>query len=130
MGLLSSQLTLPCFALLARACPPLWLQPCLPAAHSTLPLLRFFSLSLLVASLDALRDRRQRTVYRLTLVKSKSAGIADGSAPADAPDDGNMGQLEEYAALVARGQPDFIEIKGVTWVSADSEGGRGRQREA
>lgn len=51
-----------------------------------------------LASLDALRTKRQRTVYRLTLVKGS-----------------NMAELDDYAALVARGQPDFIEVKGVTY---------------
>lgn len=50
--------------------------------------------ALTAASLDALRQKRQRTVYRLTLVKGH-----------------NMTELEDYAALVARGQPDFIEVK-------------------
>ena len=49
-------------------------------------------------ALDLLRARRQRTVFRLTLVKGE-----------------NMRELDEYAALVARGAPDFIEVKGVTW---------------
>jgi tRNA wybutosine-synthesizing protein 1 len=52
------------------------------------------------ASLDALRTKRQRTVYRMTLVKGANM------APAD---------IEDYAALVAHGRPDFIEVKGVTW---------------
>jgi tRNA wybutosine-synthesizing protein 1 len=53
-----------------------------------------------LASLDALRTKGQRTVYRVTLIKG---------------DEGNMKDVAEYAALVARGQPDFIEIKGVTY---------------
>ena len=36
----------------------------------------------------------QRTVYRLTLVK-----------------EWNTEELENYASLVARGNPDFIEVK-------------------
>lgn len=51
-----------------------------------------------IASLEALKDKRQRTVYRLTLVKGW-----------------NMEQLKDYAALVKRGEPDFIEIKAVTY---------------
>ncbi|CAG7681726.1 unnamed protein product [Allacma fusca] len=51
-----------------------------------------------LASLKALRDKGQRTVYRLTLVKSW-----------------NMDELENYAKLVDLGNPDFIEIKGVTY---------------
>ncbi|KAG2429944.1 hypothetical protein HYH02_013895 [Chlamydomonas schloesseri] len=48
--------------------------------------------------LTALRDKRQRTVYRLTLVKGW-----------------NMEEVADYAKLVDLGRPDFIEIKGVTY---------------
>lgn len=51
-----------------------------------------------LASMDALKVKKQRTVYRLTLVKSW-----------------NMQEVADYAALVARGMPSFIEIKGVTF---------------
>jgi len=51
-----------------------------------------------LASMDALKFKQQRTVYRLTLVKSW-----------------NMQEVADYAALVARGMPSFIEIKGVTF---------------
>jgi len=44
--------------------------------------------------------KQQRTVYRMTLVKGGNM----------APED-----LDAYAALVERGRPDFIEVKGVTW---------------
>jgi len=50
------------------------------------------------ACLRALRDKQQRTVYRLTLV----AGY-------------NMSDAAEYAQLVELGQPDFIELKGMTY---------------
>ncbi|PNW73212.1 hypothetical protein CHLRE_14g623300v5 [Chlamydomonas reinhardtii] len=50
------------------------------------------------ACLTALRDKRQRTVYRLTLVKGW-----------------NMEEVADYARLVDLGRPDFIEIKGVTY---------------
>ena len=50
------------------------------------------------ACLRALRDKQQRTVYRLTLV----AGY-------------NMADAAEYATLVELGQPDFIELKGMTY---------------
>jgi tRNA wybutosine-synthesizing protein 1 len=50
------------------------------------------------ACLDALKTRRQRTVYRLTLVKAF-----------------NMSEAEEYAELVLRGLPELIEIKAVTF---------------
>jgi len=51
-----------------------------------------------LGSLEALKHKEQRTVYRLTLVKSF-----------------NMNEIKEYAALVAIGRPTFIEIKGVTY---------------
>lgn len=49
-------------------------------------------------SLTALREKQQRTVYRMTLVK-----------------DWNMEQAEGYAELIELGQPDLIEIKSVTY---------------
>lgn len=49
-------------------------------------------------SLTALRDKGQRTVYRLTLVKAW-----------------NTEELDNYAKLVSLGNPDFIEVKGVTY---------------
>lgn len=49
-------------------------------------------------SLSALKDKRQRTVYRLTLVKGWNAT-----------------EVNDYAKLVELGMPDFIEIKGVTY---------------
>ena len=51
-----------------------------------------------LGSLRALRDKRQRTVYRLTLVNKW-----------------NMDEIREYAALIKEGSPDLIEIKGVTF---------------
>ena len=45
-------------------------------------------------SLKALDEKRQRTVYRLTLVKAW-----------------NTDELANYAKLVSLGNPDFIEIK-------------------
>ncbi|KAG2501511.1 hypothetical protein HYH03_000018 [Edaphochlamys debaryana] len=50
------------------------------------------------ACLSSLRERRQRTVYRLTLVKGW-----------------NMKEVAAYAALLDLGRPDFVEIKGVTY---------------
>lgn len=47
-----------------------------------------------VDSLKALSAKRQRTVYRLTLVKAW-----------------NTDELDSYAELVSLGKPDFIEIK-------------------
>lgn len=57
-------------------------------------------------SLKAISSKGQRTVYRLTLVKSF-----------------NVEELEGYAYLVTLGNPDFIEIKGVTYcgTSKDSQ---------
>lgn len=49
-------------------------------------------------SLKALSNKGQRTVYRLTLVKAW-----------------NTEEIEGYAKLIELGQPDFIEIKGVTY---------------
>lgn len=45
--------------------------------------------------LDALREKQQRTVYRLTLVKEF-----------------NTEEVRNYAQLIHRGEPDFVEIKG------------------
>ena len=52
------------------------------------------------SSLRSLKRKKQRTVYRLTLVKQH-----------------NMDEVREHSKLVALGQPDFIEIKSVTFVS-------------
>ncbi|XP_074643104.1 S-adenosyl-L-methionine-dependent tRNA 4-demethylwyosine synthase TYW1-like [Tubulanus polymorphus] len=49
-------------------------------------------------SLKALSEKGQRTVYRLTLVKAW-----------------NTEELKSYADLIAIGNPDLIEIKGVTF---------------
>lgn len=51
-----------------------------------------------LASIDAMRSKGQRTVFRLTLVKQW-----------------NVTEVADYAHLIQRGQPDFIEVKGVTW---------------
>jgi len=51
-----------------------------------------------IASIDVLRERRDRTIFRLTLVKGK-----------------NTDSIPDYARLIARGRPSFIEIKGVTY---------------
>lgn len=51
-----------------------------------------------IASMKALKAKKQRTVYRLTLVK-----------------DHNMSDAADYARLVSLGEPDFIEIKSVTF---------------
>ncbi|XP_062275232.1 S-adenosyl-L-methionine-dependent tRNA 4-demethylwyosine synthase TYW1 [Scomber scombrus] len=54
-------------------------------------------------SLKALGEKRQRTVYRLTLVKSW-----------------NVEEMQAYSELIAMGQPDFIEVKGVTYCGESS----------
>lgn len=54
-------------------------------------------------SLRALGDKRQRTVYRLTLVKAW-----------------NVEEMQAYSELIALGQPDFIEVKGVTYCGESS----------
>ncbi|XP_073931873.1 S-adenosyl-L-methionine-dependent tRNA 4-demethylwyosine synthase TYW1-like isoform X1 [Castor canadensis] len=54
-------------------------------------------------SLKALAAKQQRTVYRLTLVKSW-----------------NVDELQAYAQLVSLGSPDFIEVKGVTYCGESS----------
>ncbi|KAG7269772.1 hypothetical protein CRUP_033818 [Coryphaenoides rupestris] len=46
---------------------------------------------------------RQRTVYRLTLVKAW-----------------NVDELKAYAELIALGRPDFVEVKGVTYCGESS----------
>ncbi|XP_007248719.2 S-adenosyl-L-methionine-dependent tRNA 4-demethylwyosine synthase TYW1 isoform X3 [Astyanax mexicanus] len=55
--------------------------------------------------LDSLRalGEKQRTVYRLTLVKAW-----------------NVDELKAYSELIALGQPDFIEVKGVTYCGESS----------
>jgi tRNA wybutosine-synthesizing protein 1 len=49
-------------------------------------------------SLLFMREKQQRTVYRMTLVKSY-----------------NMDEVEQYCDLIQEGEPDLIEIKAVTY---------------
>ncbi|KAI9322422.1 hypothetical protein BX666DRAFT_1894666 [Dichotomocladium elegans] len=51
-----------------------------------------------IGSLEALADKGQRTVYRMTLVKEH-----------------NTEEIDNYVELVRRGRPSFIEVKGVTY---------------
>lgn len=51
-----------------------------------------------LSCLQQLKAKGQRTVYRLTLVKSY-----------------NMTEIENYAELIQIGEPDFIEVKAVTY---------------
>ncbi|KAI1482057.1 radical SAM superfamily-domain-containing protein [Daldinia eschscholtzii] len=61
--------------------------------------------------LDILREKRfrQRTVFRLTLVKGFN--VED--------------EVEGYADLIERGLPCFVEIKGVTYCGTSSSAGAG-----
>ncbi|CAG0887801.1 unnamed protein product [Darwinula stevensoni] len=63
--------------------------------------------------LEVLKDKGQRTVYRLTLVKGW-----------------NDEEVEAYAQLVDLGSPDFIEVKGVTYcgTSKNATGGLTMER--
>ncbi|XP_057684997.1 S-adenosyl-L-methionine-dependent tRNA 4-demethylwyosine synthase TYW1-like [Corythoichthys intestinalis] len=54
-------------------------------------------------SLKALAEKKQRTVYRLTLVKAW-----------------NVEEMTAYSELIALGQPDFVEVKGVTYCGESS----------
>jgi len=48
--------------------------------------------------IDVLRENKQRSVFRLTLIK-----------------DYNANDLTGYIKLIERGQPSFVEVKGVTF---------------
>ncbi|KAK4429251.1 S-adenosyl-L-methionine-dependent tRNA 4-demethylwyosine synthase [Sesamum alatum] len=54
-------------------------------------------------SLKSLREKQQRTVYRLTLVKGW-----------------NTEDVDAYSSLFDVGNPDFIEIKGVTYCGSSA----------
>ncbi|XP_058069030.1 S-adenosyl-L-methionine-dependent tRNA 4-demethylwyosine synthase [Magnolia sinica] len=56
-----------------------------------------------VDSLKALREKEQRTVYRLTLVKGWNAE-----------------DIDSYLNLLGIGKPDLIEIKGVTYCGSSA----------
>ncbi|KAL6317929.1 hypothetical protein AAG906_030973 [Vitis piasezkii] len=56
-----------------------------------------------VDSLKALREKQQRTVYRLTLVKGW-----------------NTEEIDAYFNLFSIGKPDFVEIKGVTYCGSSA----------
>lgn len=51
-----------------------------------------------LACIESLGKKGQRTVFRLTLVKQW-----------------NMEEMKQYAELIERGSPSFVEIKGVTY---------------
>ena len=50
-------------------------------------------------SLDLLSTRKYRTCIRLSMIKAE-----------------NMDSFKEYAELIRRGNPDFIELKSYMWV--------------
>lgn len=56
------------------------------------------------ACLDLLKTRKYRTCIRLTMIKEE-----------------NMAEIKEYANLIRRGSPDFIELKSYMWVGASQE---------
>ncbi|KAL5777995.1 hypothetical protein ACOSP7_010921 [Xanthoceras sorbifolium] len=56
-----------------------------------------------IDSLKALREKQQRTVYRLTLVKGW-----------------NTEDIDAYFKLFSIGGPDFVEIKGVTYCGSSA----------
>ncbi|GLT40092.1 hypothetical protein SLA2020_142500 [Shorea laevis] len=56
-----------------------------------------------IDSLTALREKQQRTVYRLTLVKGW-----------------NTEDIDAYFKLFSIGKPDFVEIKGVTYCGSSA----------
>lgn len=56
-----------------------------------------------IDSLKALREKQQRTVYRLTLVKGW-----------------NTEEIDAYYNLFSIGKPDFVEIKGVTYCGSSA----------
>lgn len=55
-------------------------------------------------SLDSLKQKKERTCIRLTLIKNV-----------------NMENAKGYADLILRGDPDFLEIKAYMWVGASQE---------
>ncbi|CEM16728.1 unnamed protein product [Vitrella brassicaformis CCMP3155] len=58
----------------------------------------------LLDSVDALRERRERTVFRLTVVK-----------------EWNDTEVQGYADLIHRGRPDLVEVKGMTFPGASRQ---------
>ncbi|KAG6672362.1 hypothetical protein I3842_16G053600 [Carya illinoinensis] len=56
-----------------------------------------------IDSLKALKEKQQRTVYRLTLVKGW-----------------NIEDIDAYSKLFSIGKPDFVEIKGVTYCGSSA----------
>lgn len=54
--------------------------------------------------LDLLKTRPYRTCIRLSMIKKE-----------------NMGKVEDYAFLIRKGSPDFIELKSYVWVGASQD---------
>ncbi|KRY78618.1 tRNA wybutosine-synthesizing protein 1 -like protein, partial [Trichinella pseudospiralis] len=68
------------------------------AIENLIPVTQLY-LSVDAASKESLKEiDRPLTVYRLTLVNQY-----------------NMNEVSQYASLIKRGQPDFVEVKGVTY---------------
>jgi len=55
-------------------------------------------------ALDYMKEKKQRTTIRLTLVRSI-----------------NTDNMKEYKELIERGSPDFVEVKGYVWVGASRQ---------
>lgn len=68
----------------------------------------------LVECLTALREKQQRTTYRLTLVKRYNL---HGNAMDEGDEEDNEAaeELKNYGKLVRIGEPDLIEVKAVTF---------------
>eukprot|EP00727_Mastigamoeba_balamuthi_P005109 m51a1_g14597 hypothetical protein (645) ;mRNA; f:1169911-1171979 len=85
-----------------------------------------------LACLDILAQRTERTVLRLTVVKGWNAstmcnpGPSVSGQPPRMPPEGRgccVGDTPAaYAALVRRGRPSFIEVKGATYFGASGAG--------
>lgn len=58
----------------------------------------------LLQALDYLKEKKARTCIRLTMIKGM-----------------NMIEPENYAKLIKRGNPDFVEVKGYTFVGASRQ---------
>ncbi len=58
----------------------------------------------MLKALDLLKTRKYRTCIRLSLIKKE-----------------NMSKFKEYAELIKRGEPDFLELKSYMWVGASQK---------
>ncbi|TBT97580.1 S-adenosyl-L-methionine-dependent tRNA 4-demethylwyosine synthase [Hamiltosporidium tvaerminnensis] len=74
----------------------------------------------LLECIDILKEKRGRTVFRLTLVK----GINDETTDSNKEEqERNENILGGYISLIKRGTPDFVEIKGVTFCGWTQDSG-------